>query len=56
MDIKELAEQSAKEVASSVASELSRPEGERSPEPIKASLVSAVIGIFSWLIRKLLMK
>lgn len=56
MELKELAKESAKQVAESVAQELAKPEPERNPEPIKQGLISAVIGIFSWLIRKVLFK
>lgn len=56
MELKELAKEASKQVAESVCEEIGKPEGERNPEPLKAGLVSAVIGIFSWLIRKLLLK
>lgn len=56
MELKELAKESAKQVAESVCNELAKPEQERNPEPIKQGLLSAVIGIFSWLIRKVLFK
>lgn len=56
MELKELAKEAGKQVAESVCQELAKPDGERNPEPMKAGIVSAVIGIFSWLIRKILFK
>lgn len=56
MELKELANEAGKQVAQSVCDELGKPDGERNPEPLKAGIVSAVIGIFSWLIRKILLK
>lgn len=56
MELKELAKEASKQVAESVCDELAKPEEERNPEPLKAGIVSAVIGIFSWLIRKILLK